>query len=79
MFQSIQRYFKRVSNTNNHVLEWKSKGFPDEIIELPSTSPLLNSAGTRIRVEFKRSCLKQGKISFNHGKIVNIIFILFVR
>ena len=35
-------------------------------------NPLLNYVGTKIRVEFKGSCLKQDKISFNHGKIVNI-------
>ena len=32
----------------------------------------LNYVCTKIRVEFKGSCLKQYKISFNHGKIVNI-------
>ena len=49
----------------------------DESIKLPSTSnnvfnPLLNYFGTKIRVEFKESCLKQGRILFNHGEIVNI-------
>ena len=66
-----------VSNTNDHVLEWKSKGLFDESIKALTTStkilnPSLNYVGTEIRVEFKGSCLKQGRISFNHGKIVNI-------
>ena len=49
----------------------------DESIKPPSTStnilnPLLNYVGTKIRVEFKGSCLKQEGISFNHGEIINI-------
>ena len=35
-------------------------------------NPLLNYIGSKIRVKFKGSCLKQDKMSFNHGKIVNI-------
>ena len=51
--------------------------FSDESNNPPSTSnnilnPLLNYAGTKMRVELKESCLKQDNISFNHGKIVNI-------
>ena len=52
-----------VSNTND-ILSWKSKGFFKGSIKPPSTStnilnPLLNYVGTKIRVEFKGSCLKQ--------------------
>ena len=52
----------------------------DESIKPPSTStnilnPLLNYVGTKIRVELNESCLKQDKISFNHGKIVNIYIV----
>ena len=36
-FQWMYRYFKRVSNTNNYILSWKSKGLSDEIIKSPST------------------------------------------
>ena len=66
-----------VSNTNNHILSWKSKGLFDESIKPPSTSsnipnPLLNYVGTKTRVEFKGSCLKQDRFSFDHGKVVNI-------
>ena len=34
-------------------------------------NPLLNYVGTKIKLEFKGSCLEQDKISFNHRKIVN--------
>ena len=51
-----------------------------ESVKPPSTStnilnPLLNYVGTKIRVELNESCLKQDKISFNHGKIVNIYIV----
>ena len=32
----------------------------------------MNHYGTKIRLEFRGSCLKQDKSTFNHGKIVNI-------
>ena len=32
---------------------------------------LLDSFRTKTRVEFKGSCLKQEKISFDHGEVVN--------
>ena len=35
-------------------------------------NPLLDFVGTKARVKFNGDCLKQGKITFNHGKIVNI-------
>ena len=49
----------------------------DESIEPPTTSnkilnPSLDYVGTKIRVKFNGDCLKQEKITFNHGKIVNI-------
>ena len=37
-FQLTQRYFKMVSNTDDHILSWKSKGLSDEIIKPPSSS-----------------------------------------
>ena len=52
----------------------------DESIKPPSTTNnILNSlsdyVGTKTRVEFKGNCLKQDKISFDHGKIVNIYIV----
>ena len=49
----------------------------DQSIKTPSTTnnifnPLLDHPGTKTRAEFKGSYLKQEKISFDHGKIVNI-------
>ena len=49
----------------------------DESIKPSSTSnkmlnPSLTYVGTKVRVKFNEDCLKQEKIAFNHGKIVNI-------
>ena len=49
----------------------------DEIIEPPSVSdnslaPALRNVGKKTRVKFDWDCLKQDKITFTHGKIVNI-------
>ena len=38
-------------------------------------TPDLSYYGTKIRVEFNGSCLKQDKVIYNHGKIVNIYII----
>ena len=37
-----------------------------------SVNPQLTYFHTKTRVKFKESCLKQDKITYNHGKIVNI-------
>ena len=38
-------------------------------------TPELSYYGTKIRVEFNGSCLKQDKATYNHGKIVNIYIV----
>ena len=52
----------------------------DDSFKPPPTStniinPLLNYVGNKLRVEFKRSCLKENGIPFNHRKIVNICIV----
>ena len=79
VFQPINRYFKVISNTD-YVSSWKSKGLSAESIKPPTTSdnsltPVLNYYGTRIRVKLVGSCLKQPKISYTHGKVVNIYIV----
>ena len=68
------------SNTNI-ILSWKSKGLSDNSIKPPATSN--NSLAltinyyypSKIRVKFTRSCLEQDKVTFNHGKVVNIYIV----
>ena len=38
-------------------------------------TPSLDYLGTKIRVTFSGSCLKQDKITYNHNKIVNIYIV----
>ena len=50
---------------------------PHESIKPPTTSnkilnPSVDYVGTKARVKFNGDCLKQDKITYNHGKIVNI-------
>ena len=35
-------------------------------------NPSLDFVGTKARIRFNADCLKQEKIAFSHGKIVNI-------
>ena len=51
-----------------------------ESIKAPTTSnklldPSLDFVGTTARLRFSRDCLRQEKITFNHGKIVNIYIV----
>ena len=60
-----------------YVSSWKSKGFSAESIKPPTTSdnsltPIVSYYGTKTRVIFPESCLKQPKISYPHGQVVNI-------
>ena len=75
----MYRYFKRVSDVGagNYIYFWKSKGLSDENITTSDTSdynlnPQLDFFGTDGKVEFNGSCLKQDKITCDHGKVVNI-------
>ena len=67
--------------TGNNIYFWKSKGLSDEHITPPTTSdhrlnPQISYYGTKTKVKFDGSCLKQAKVTFNHGRVVNI-YILY--
>ena len=79
----MYRYCKRVVGvgTGNYIYFWKSKGLSGENITAPTISDYkpnrqLSYFGTKTRVEFRGSCLKQDEITFNHKKVVNI-YILY--
>ena len=79
VFQPLNKYFKVITNTD-YVSSWKSKGLSAESIKPPTTSdnsltPALNYYGTKTRVKFTRSCLKQSTTSYNHRPIVNIYIV----
>ena len=79
VFQPISRYLKVIANTKS-ISKWKSKGLSDENIKSPSISdnrfsPLIDYLHTKISLKFNGSCLKQIKMSYTHGAIVNIYIV----
>ena len=79
VFQPLSKCFKMITNTD-YISSWKSKGLSSENIKTPTTSdnsltPGLNYYGTKTRVKFPGSCLKQPKSSYTHGKVVNIYIV----
>ena len=70
IFQLIDKYFKRTVGVGNreYISFWKSRGFSDEKINSITTSnhmitPSLDYLGTKIRVKFSESCLKEDEIT----------------
>ena len=70
VFQPIYRYFKRISGvgSGNYIYFWKSKGLSDERPDSITASnhkitPELSYYGTKTKVEFNGSCLKQDKVT----------------
>ena len=79
IFQPLNKYFK-VSGNLHYVLSWTSKGLSNKSIKASTTSddsltPILNYYGTKTKVYFDIGCLKQDKVTFNHGVIVNIYIV----
>ena len=76
----MYKYFKQIAGVGNGNYYWQSKGLSDERINSITASnysvtPFLDYYGTKTRVEFSGSCLKQDKVTFNHGKTVNIYIV----
>ena len=74
--QPLNKYFKLIANTG-YILLRGSKGLSSETIKPPSMSddsltPVISYYGTKTRIKFTGSCLKQPKISYTQGTIVNI-------
>ena len=79
VFQPLNKYFKVIANTDC-AWSWKSKGLSAETIKSPATSdnsltPAVSYYGTKARVKFTGSCLQQPKVSYTHGKVVNIYIV----
>ena len=63
-------YFKRIAGigSGNCIYFWKSKGLSDERLDSITASnhkitPELSFYGTKTRLEFNGSCLKQDKVT----------------
>ena len=59
------------------IAEWESKGLSNEVSKPPNITltPEVKFTGKRMYVKFSGSCLKQDKITFNHGKTVNVYIV----
>ena len=86
VFQPINRYFKRIIDVGNcgYIHFWKSKGFSDERIDSITKSNYsvihsLDYLGTKIRVKLNGCRLKQDKITYTHGKILNIYTVYEIK
>ena len=82
VFQSMFRCFKWIAGvgSGSYICYWKSKELSNEKINSIKTSnhsitPDLYNHGTKTRVEFNGSCLKEDSVTFNHGKVVNIYIV----
>ena len=74
----MSKYVK-VPNNKNYILEWKSKGISEENIKpLKTINNILNPLleyDNKLKLKFNGSCLRQDKITFIHGQIVNIYIV----
>ena len=82
VIQSIDKYFKKIIGVGNgdYIYFWKSRGLSGERINSITASnymitPSLDCLGAKIRVKFSGSYLRQDKITYTHGKIVNIYIV----
>ena len=79
VFLPINKYFKlnSVAGAANYVLSWQSKGLSNKSVKPPSTTnssftPELNYYGTKTKIKFTGSCLKQSSHILTRKKVVNI-------
>ena len=80
VFQPIYKYFKRIASAGNYIHFWKSKGLSDEKLDFITASNYkitskLSFYCSKAKVEFNGSCLKQDKVTYNYGTIVNIYIV----
>ena len=79
---TLKRYFAGVGSGN--YIYWKFKGLSNERINHIKTSDYIITSelicyGTKTRVKFSGSCLKQDRAPYTHGKIVNIYIVYEIR
>ena len=80
VLQPIFKYFKIIAN-KKLISSWKSKRLSDETITPYATSdnsltPLIDHYGSKLRVKFNNSCLKQSnKLTYSYGARANIYII----
>ena len=77
----MYKYFKTlVKGSTTYISSWESKGLSNEKISSTTTSkynqaPSLAYDNVRIKLKFVGDLLKQDKITYKHGPIVNIYIV----
>ena len=80
VFLPKSRYFRLISNTK-YISSWKYKGLSDETITPYATSdnsltPWIDYYGTKIRLKFNKSYLKQSNtLTYDKDHIVNVYIV----
>ena len=77
---NVQIFSKDCVGSGNYIYFWKSKALSDERLNSNTASnysitPELSFCGTKTRVEFNRSCLKQDEATHDPRGIVNIYIV----
>ena len=81
VFEPKYKYFKTsVDAAGTNVLFWGSKGLSNETITSTvepeyDTSPKLEHSGENLYLKFSGDRLKQNKVVYNHGSVVNMYFV----
>ena len=82
VFLPLRKYFKlsSVVNVTDYIVLWRSKGLSNESIKPHTTTnnsltPELNYYGTKTKIKFTGSCLKQSSHILTHKKVVNIYIV----
>ena len=81
VFQPMYKYFKTsVKGSATYISSWESKGLSNEKISSISKynynqAPSLAYDNARIKLKLVEDLLKQDKITYNHGSIVNIYLV----
>ena len=85
VFQAMYKYLNTsVKYSSTYVSSWESKGLSNENISSIITpsynrAPSLVYDNVRMKLKFVGSLLKQDKITYNHGPIVNIYIVFRLR
>ena len=79
IFQPVYKYFEFITKTN-YISSWKSKVLSDESIKpFPTSDNSLTSLLVyyeyKIRLKLNGSILRQPKVSYTYGKVVNIYIV----
>ena len=81
VFQPMYKYFEKfVEGGSAYTFSWESKGLSNEEINSITTSnynqaPRLVYNNARIKLDFNTDLLKQDRVTYSHGPIVNIYIV----